>query len=320
MVERLAIVTSKVSTTGSSTAALGGSASQSTSSYVYCVAGFTTGGVNNAYYASLSSSGVSSWTSTTAYPVSNFYHACVTTSNDIYCIGGLSSPSTAYYSAVGVNGIGTWTSTTGYPGGYDYGSCVTDGSYVYCLRGLYTNGVSYAQLTGSGIGSWTSTNTYPLSILYYDPQSCAISAGYIYCIGGFDGATNHVEAYYAPVYGAGGVGTWSSTTSYPIGLGGISCNIKGGYIYCVGGTGATSYSSVYYATVSSSGIGSWIASNSYPTNTAANSCNIKGGYIYCGVDGTTNFYYAPVLNPGIGSWTSTNSYPIASELTQCITN
>src|SRR5487761_1097838 len=130
------------------------------------------------------------------------------------------------------------------------------------------------------LGPWTSTTGSPTTI---SAESCAISSGYIYCVGGAlgNGPTNAV--YYAAV-SSSGVGPWTPTTSYPTTIWIESCAISSGYIYCVGGgTGGVSEGSnaVYYAAVSSSGVGTWTSTTSYFPNIEAQSCAIFSGYIYC---------------------------------------
>ena len=68
---------------------------------------------NVAYYATLSSSGIGTWESTTPYPQNINKESCVALNNTIYCIGGLSETSqqeSASFSApITSNGIGNWS-------------------------------------------------------------------------------------------------------------------------------------------------------------------------------------------------------------------
>jgi hypothetical protein len=77
------------------------------------------------------------------------------------------------------------------------------------------------------------------------------------------------------------LGSWVSTTSYPMGIEEQSCAISSSLIFCVGGwTGSSVANAVYYATVSPSGVGSWSPTASYPTGVEAQSCDIYLGYFY----------------------------------------
>jgi len=173
------------------------------SGQIYCVGGqLSTGAFTNAvYYASVGSDGVGRWTNTTAYPTSIENQSCAIDSGNIYCIGG---GATAVYhaSVVGSGGIGAWTETTPYPTTLYGLSCATDSGYIYCVGGFteptgdFTDAVYYAAISGGRLGAWMSTNTYPTNIFV---QSCAASAGYIYCVGGNDGSGLTNAVYYAAV-------------------------------------------------------------------------------------------------------------------------
>src|SRR2546430_3082606 len=82
------------------------------------------------------------------------------------------------------------------------------------------------------LSSWSSTTNYPTGIEF---PSCVVSSGFVYCIAGDNssGLTNAV--YFAPLLPAGGAGSWSSSTSYPLRLQSQSCVTSSGYVYCIGG-------------------------------------------------------------------------------------
>lgn len=74
--------------------------------YIYCVAGEqentvgATGANTNfptdqVYYAPLSSSGIGSWSVSSAYPQALASPSCVAYSNDVYCVGGYGGPCSA---------------------------------------------------------------------------------------------------------------------------------------------------------------------------------------------------------------------------------
>jgi hypothetical protein len=241
--------------------------------YIYCVAGTSsTGFSSDVYYAPVSSSGVGAWSSTASYPVSVGVPSCTIAGGYIYCVGGYGGPfvsQAVYYAPISSSGVGTWTSTTPYPvtpGIYGvYGeSCATSEGYIYCVGGStspsspLTNAVYYAPLSSAtgAVGAWSTTTGYPNVIA---DQSCMISGGYIYCVGGDDvssGATPTDAVYFAPV-SSSGIGTWTSTANYPIDVYGQSCVVASGYIYCVAGTGLGEYPSsvtnaVYYASIATS--------------------------------------------------------------------
>jgi hypothetical protein len=240
----------------------------------------------------------------------------------------------------------SWRSATPYPllssgsKGVESEACVSYSGYLYCVGGSGKNfdpvpDVNYAKLTKHHYAlNWKSTTSYP-TLSTGNPgilgEACVAESGYIFCLGGYDANYNLVpDSYYATLSGHG-VGTWSSTTSYPLSVESPSCAASFGYIYCVGGYegGGTFTSNAYYATISSSGIGAWTPTTSYPTLSTGNSgiagqsCVIWQGYIYCiaGEDNQYNsvpdVYYATVSDLGIGTWTATTPYPVAQNGGSC---
>jgi len=281
-----------------------------------------------------------SWNSTTPWENSSTIgitgESCATYSGYIYCVGGfrVGGPlSGVYYAPVSSSGVGTWASTTGYPTGFDQGSCAISGGYIYCVGGEtdsagdYTNAVYYAQVSSSGVGAWTLTTAYPIII---ERESCAVSSGYIYCVGGTSDEsypyTPGNGVFYAPI-SASGVGVWQTST-FPTVIDGESCTISSGYIYCVGGDTAPVLGNpytdiVFYASVSALGLGTWTSTTHYPTDITYASCATYSGYIYCVggfIDGssfTNAVYYAQASSSGVGAWTSTTGYPNQTYLQSC---
>jgi hypothetical protein len=242
------------------------------SGYLYCVGGtYDDNGddVASSYYAPLSSgSGVGKWNTTTAYPIPIDTQSCVGSSGYIYCIGGSNetdgtnadstSSNSVWYAPLSSSGIGSWSHSTAYPGNLYFQSCFAANGYVYCLGGADSSDNSqnadyYATLSSAGVGTWTKTTAYPVQL---SGQACAISTGYIYCVGGETAGGSNPSytnaAYYAPV-SAGGMGTWKQAPSYPLSVG-TTCVVSSGYMYCVGGFDASSAgenNAVYYASLAS---------------------------------------------------------------------
>jgi hypothetical protein len=254
-----------------------GAASQScvvSGTDIYCVGGNTPqqGAITDAYYASLSTSGIGAWTQTTSFPQAGA-PVCVASGGYIYCLGpspGSTTP--AYYAPLSPSGIGQWIRTTSFPSvtvnpptppsytsPLTIDSCAVAQSYIYCVSTPPSSGfhygqalpdlVYYATISSSGIGVWTQTTTYPS---FLQGQKCvtvpsAVSGSeFMYCIGGavppYDGETETFASgtvEYAPILSTGGLGTWSNTTSYPLEITGQSCIVPssagGNYIYCIAG-------------------------------------------------------------------------------------
>ncbi len=247
------------------------------SGYVYCIGGeyqSSSWGAKTIYYTKPSDTGVT-WNIGVGYPILSAYSSCVSEYNTTYCVGGwgggfVDTNETFYHNASSP-GVGVWVESTPYPFPVDSLSCVAYEGYIYCTGGFdnYTlssiNFSYYAKLTQDGIGNWTTTTNYPIPV---DAQSCFVNSGYIYCVGGVDtvSGTSVTAAYYAPLSGKG-IGRWANTTQYPDPLGGISCVVDGGLVYCIGGNNFSNNKytdATYYANLSVDGIGSWNEGNPYP--------------------------------------------------------
>ena len=142
-----------------------------------------------------------------------------------------------------------------------------------------------------------------------------VSSGYVYCVGGAGSDASGV--YYAPL-SAGGVGTWTRTTSYPSFIFYQSCIASSGYVYCIGGG-----NSVYYASISSSGVGTWIPTTNYPMPVNMQSCIADSGYVYCVAGdrlGGNLVYYAPLSSAGVGVWISATNYPMNVQGLSCVSS
>jgi len=117
------------------------------SGFVYCIAGQSpTGATNATYYAALTSSGVGSWSASTAFPRAIYGQSCVVDSAFVYCIGGIafSSTNAVYFAPLSSSGVGSWSATTNYPTTIYGQSCVADSGSVYCIGGQTTTACNCA--------------------------------------------------------------------------------------------------------------------------------------------------------------------------------
>ncbi len=239
------------------------------SGYLYCVGGtYDSSGddIDTSYFASVSSSGtLGSWNTTTPYPIPVDSEYCVASSGYIYCVGGDNetdgtngaevTASSVWYAPISSSGIGSWNISLAYPQNIYYPSCVASNSDIYCVGGVNgndngVNSVYYAALSSSGVGTWTQTTNYPASLV---GQACAISSGYIYCVGGESGSNSYSSAVYYATISSTGVGTWQKSASYPTSVE-TSCVASSTVLYCVGGFVSTSVGETpvtYYASLSS---------------------------------------------------------------------
>lgn len=211
-----------------------------------------------------------------------------------------------------------------YPGFVAGQACVAQANIVYCVGGLNgtahaTNMVYAASVSGLGVGQWERLSDYPTAV---SGQSCILSSGYIYCIGGLEGgaagnSTPEVTSasYFAPLT-ALNVGKWTRTTDYPFGVFDQSCAVSSNYVYCVGGvtSNSTNVSAVEYAQLSPSGIAGWKPVSPYPSGIAAESCAAYSKYLYCvgGLNATSrataSVYYTSLAGSDL-SWAMATGYP-----------
>ena len=123
-----------------------------TSADIFCVGGVdsSNNGVDNVYFAPLSSSGIGQWSSTTAYPIDIYGQTCVTDLGYIICVGGVpngtsSSSDTVYSAPVSASGVGSWHQAANFPIGVETACAVASGN-LYCTGG-YQDSSSISQST-----------------------------------------------------------------------------------------------------------------------------------------------------------------------------
>lgn len=256
--------------------------------------------------------------STTASPSSSSQFTSIVSSSS-------SVPSSSIIPLTGQ--IDSWNRTTSYPLPIARMSCVTAGGFAYCVGGGDEaaprgsgglNNTYYAPLSNSGIGQWTESTEYPLPIM---SPSCVESSGFIYCVGGIEGATSDTtltsDVFYAPL-SPSGIGRWARTTPYPNPTSLPSCVVDSSYIYCVSQNASIPFTyptgDTYFATLSATGVGKWTESSEIPSNPLG--CVATGGSAYCfggycnNADVCTDFaYYAQLSSNGISPWSQTTALP-----------
>ena len=182
--------------------------------------------------------------------------------------------------------------------------------------------VSATNSSSGQFGTWSPTTGYPFAI---ESFSCVSSGGYVYCVGGAND-TNPIHGigdlnltYYATLSG-NGVGPWSRTTDYPIGIQDEDCVSSSSYVYCVGGyaggPAGKAIATAYYAPLSPSGIGPWTQTTEYPYPVDPPDCMVDSGHIYCvgphyngtAFTSTSDTFFAPLSADGIGSWSQSTGF------------
>jgi hypothetical protein len=109
----------------------------------YCFGGYNSNsiGVDNVFYASLTSSGIGQWKNTTSYPLPLEGEFCVADSGDVICVGGspnsnsLNATQAVYYAPITAIGLGTWQQGPSYPVPINT-YCAFAAGNIYCIGGL----------------------------------------------------------------------------------------------------------------------------------------------------------------------------------------
>jgi len=196
--------------------------------YITCVAGLTvppTGSTppgtttiytSGVYYATVSSSGIGTWTETTDYGctsscqsntstgMTDSLDTCFVSGGYVVCIGGEYAygyeTADVFSSTLSSGAVGsTWTSTTPYPYTTESGAggCVAYAGYAYCVNLGGELETDYASVSSGSVGTWTSGPSFPA---YDELNQCVVSSGYIYCTGGeVFGPSETGISYYAQI-------------------------------------------------------------------------------------------------------------------------
>jgi N-acetylneuraminic acid mutarotase len=283
-----------------------------------------------------------SWTATTSVPATTYGATSVAYNGYLYEIGGCisggpCSTATAVVDYAPINAAGTvgaWTATTSILAATYGATSVAYNGYLYeiggcsggCTSGTGTSAVDYALIcTGSNngtggcgatagtIGTWTATTSLPAATDY---ATSVVYNGYIYEIGGGDGATQTAVVDYAPVNAGGTLGAWTATTSVPSAVRRASSVVYNGYLYEIGGYIVGASFVVDYAAIKADGtLGSWTATTTMPQGNMYATAVAYEGYLYeiggCAAACNTPYTivdYAPInANGTLGAWSVTTS-------------
>ena len=234
------------------------------------------------------------------------------------------SPLKAHASTIG--SLGNWQATTSLPQEIKLSSSVTYNGYIYEIGGYnqvtstYLSTVYYAPISANGtVGAWQTTTPLPYNTT--DTKS-VVNNGYIYEIGGeYSTAVGIYQRaiYYAPINANGTIGTWSTTTAMPSGIGFEQVVVNNGYVYIMGGVNNSgSYlATVYYASINANGtIGTWSTTTALPLDIRDATSVVNNGYVYImgGGNNSTSVlstvYYASINTNGtVGTWNTTSALP-----------
>ena len=215
------------------------------------------------------------------------------------------------------NDITGWSvDSSALPNGLYYSQAIVTKNRVYMFggwNGVYTNAVLTAPINADGtLGTWVAGTALP-SVMSLSIS--LVTKNRVYMIGGYsDNGTQISTVYTAVINSDGTLGTWTTGTSLPAGLGWSSGFVTKNRVYICGGhtVGSVPVSSVYTATISSDGIiGNWTTGPSLPQAGGGHSCVVIKNRVYLlGSYQSYNIHTAIINEDGtLGNWVTSGSLP-----------
>lgn len=301
--------------------------------YLYVIGG-TSGSIYNDVQVATVSAGanalVGAWTATSSFITPRFGHASVANDGYLYVLGGQTSggyTNTVQYAAVNADGtLGTWTITNPFTTARSQHASVVYNGYLYVMGGLNVtafSSVQVAPITADGlVGAWTATTSFTTA--RYNLTSVAYN-GYLYIAGGQStGSTFFNDVQYAPINANGTIGAWTATTSFTTARATHTSVVYGGYLYVIGGYGASGYlDDVRFAAInpSTGAVGAWTATTALTVPNGSHASAVSNGCLYviggCNTNGCflDDVRYAPLnANGTVGDWTATTSFTTGRDL------
>ncbi len=287
--------------------------------YAYIVGGWNDLTYSNSVYVgTISSSGVSGWTSQPPLPVALKDPAVVVGTNTIYVMGGRNATqvfNTIYYATINTDGtLGTWqTSAVSLPVNLWGHTATYLNGYIYVAGGTSSltestalNSVYYAKVNALNTLSSFSTGTnLPAA---RNKHSAVTYNSKLYILGGYDNAGTKASTVYIASPGvSGSTGSWSSGTALPVAVSNHSSVVSNSLITVMAGAvGSTLSNTVYYANADA-GTLSWSTSPNVMYDYTKDGSAFQGnGMIY--YTGGTNLSGTPIHNCRYSNLTLTSNY------------
>ena len=265
--------------------------------YLYMIGGWSGSlYLSDVQYATINGDGtIGSWTATTSFTTARYFHTSVVYNGYLYVLGGYNGAylNDVQYAPINGDGtIGSWTATTSFTTPRRSHASVAYNGYLYVIggwNGAAINNIQYAPINSNGtVGTWTSTTTMPVALFAIVSASYN---GYLYIIGGNTGTAYSNEVRYAPINSNGTIGTFNTTTAFTTARDSHTSVAHSGYLYVIGGVGATAYlNDVQYAPINSNGsIGTWNPTASFQGVRRGHSSAEYNEYLYVlgGYNGTS---------------------------------
>jgi N-acetylneuraminic acid mutarotase len=264
--------------------------------YLYVIGGYNAGELNSVEYATINSNGTLSWHgATNSFTTARHMHSSAIYNGFLYVLGGIVSfptlTNSVQYATINSNGTLTWNGSAGsFTTARESHASVAYNGYLYVLGGddpnTTLNSVEYAIINSNGTLSWQgTTNSFNTARARF--TSVAYN-GYLYVVGGYNGATDLRSIEYASV-NANGTLSWLGTTSSLVNTSEYHNSvIYNGYIYAIGESGTTTCEYAQISTVGAGQTDDWSSLNGIATARYGAASVAYNGFLYIlgGTNGT----------------------------------
>ncbi|MGQ0508365.1 MAG: Kelch repeat-containing protein [Myxococcaceae bacterium] len=285
--------------------------------YLYVMGGTNGGYLNDVQVAPINSTGtLGPFTATTPFATGRAGHTSIAYNGYLYVVGGFDGTTRrtdVQVARINANGtVGAWSTTTALGTGRERHANVVQNDVVYVLGG-YTgaarlNDVQMAKLNPDGtLGPWVASSSF---VTGREGHTAVLQQGYLYVMGGYDGAARVNDVQVAPVLGAGGVGGWVNTGTFTTAREGHTGIGYKGYVFVLGGfNGTTRLADVQAAPLNTSGTltTAWTTTTALPSGAYQSSSVAYNGFIYNigGTGALAASRYARINADGtLGAWTN----------------
>ncbi|MGQ0504376.1 MAG: Kelch repeat-containing protein [Myxococcaceae bacterium] len=280
--------------------------------YLYVLGGRNGGGpLNDVWSAPLGSSGATgAWSGTTPFSIPRSGHTSVVCNGYLYVLGGFDGTvrrSDVQYAAIGANGtVGAWAPTTAFATGRERHASVCWNNRLYVLGGHDGTSrradVQSATVNPNGtVGPWSVTTSLPAAV---ERHASAVNDGYLYVVGGFDGARRLSDVLVADINADGTLAPFAHKPDLNVAREGAASVAHGGFLYVLGGANGALLSSVEVAPLlSNGGLGSWSFAGGFTTARSGHAAVSFEGNLYVlggdsGGASLSDVQYAALRTPG----------------------
>ncbi|MCD4746564.1 MAG: right-handed parallel beta-helix repeat-containing protein, partial [Bacteroidales bacterium] len=162
----------------------------------------------------------------------------------------------------------------------------------------------YLPYQATNVNTWLTTTVLPKALEGH--KAATWNNRYVYVAGGYNNVTSYSSSVYRATLQSGGISSWTTLNSLPVGLRDHAVVMGINTIYVLGGKDGTNiYDEIYFATINTDGsIGTWqTASVTLPVELWGHTAVYSNGYIYVaggsnvssGTFALNTVYYAEVL-------------------------